>query len=367
MDIWLFLTLFLLAGLGVGFWVWRGKKTIAAPAETPFLLLQQQLEALRGELRQSLDGNNALLQQQLQNQLSTLQKTHQGLDVRLDSAAKVFVSLESRMVRVEEATKQVLEVGKDIATLQHILKAPKLRGNFGEQLLGDLLAQMMPQENFELQYTFRNGERVDALIKTAQGLVPIDAKFPLENFQKYMAAEREEERKEERKKFVAMVKRHIDDIASKYILPSEGTFEFALMYIPAENVYYEIITRDLAAGESASILHHAMKKKIIPVSPNTFYAYLQTILLGLRGMQVEKRVREIVTDLARLRKDLTSFRVDFATLGKHLGNAVGSFEKSDKRLTRLEDKLATLDVAPTAEAPPEIKGKSEEVLPLPEQ
>lgn len=353
MGIWLVIGMFFLTVVGALIWFWTKKKT---PTETPFLLLQQQLEGLRGDL-----------QQQFKDQLDFWQKSQDGVGGRLDNAARFFGDLNTRMVKVEEISKQVLEVGKDISTLQQILKAPKLRGNFGEQLLADLLSQMMPQDNFQIQYTFRNGERVDAVIKTAQGLVSVDAKFPLENFQRFVAATTDEEKKNLRKLFINDVKKHVDDIASKYILPAEGTFEFALMYIPAENVYYEIITRDLTAGENTSILYHAMKKKVIPVSPNTFYAYLQTILLGLRGMQVEKRVGEIVMELARLRKELTSFRVDFSRLGKHLSDSLSSFEKSDKRLVRLEDKLSTLEILPSTETSPKIKDKSEEVLPLLEQ
>lgn len=293
--------------------------------ETPFLLLQKQLDQLRSDF------------------LHSMENSRQGVDKRLDNAAKVFTGLESRMVRIEETTRQVLEVGKDISNLQHILKAPKLRGNFGELMLGDLLAQMLPQEHYALQHTFRNGKCVDAIIKTAKGIVPIDSKFPLESFQRYVAAEDEVRRAEFRKEFLAAVRKHVSDIAEKYIRPSEGTFEFALMYIPAENVYYEIITRDLSLSENTSIASHALQKKIIPVSPNTFYAYLQTILLGLRGMQVEKRVHEIIREMGRMRKEMGSFRVEYNKVGAHLSNALTGYQKADRRLERMEEKLGGLD------------------------
>lgn len=314
--------------------------------ESPFLLLQQQIEGIRAEI-----------QNQTHQHLSLLQKSHQGIDTRLDNAGRVFVTLESRLVKMEEATKQVLEVGRDIASLQQILRAPKLRGNFSEELLSDLLAQMMPQDHFMLQHTFRSGDRVDAVIKTAQGLVAIDAKFPLENFERIFQTSDEETKKGARRLFLQDVKKHIDDIAAKYILPAEGTFEFALMYIPAENVYYEIITKGLSESENFSVMHHALKKKVIPVSPNTFYAYLQTILLGLKGMQVEKRVKDVLIELARLKKEVTSFREDFVVLGRHLKNATGSFEKSEKRLIRLEEKMGVfeLESRPEEVVPPQIE------------
>ena len=365
MQLWIWLLIiFLGVALGglIRFLVRRPRS-----AETPFLLIQQQMDALRGELRQTLDGNTLAITEHLKNQLDLLQKNHVGVDQRLDTAGKVFRELESRMGRVEEISRQVLEVGKDISGLQQILKAPKLRGNFSEELLADLLSQMMPNDNFELQYTFQSGERVDAVIKTAQGLVAVDAKFPLENFQRLVMADGDEEKKSLRKKFIQDVKNHVDDIASKYILPAEGTFEFALMYIPAENVYYEIITRDLASAENASIVHYALRKKVIPVSPNTFYAYLQTILLGLRGMRVEKRVQEIVMELSRLRKELDNFRIDFSLIGKHLKDATSSFEKSDKRLVRLEDKLGAVEILPAKEDVGELKEKVLEERSLLEQ
>ncbi len=327
----------LLAGLVVallGFVFWSRRRPSPKQDSNPFSIIQQQLDAIREQF-----------QQQLTNQHSLLEKTHGTIGSRLDNAAKVVGELSSRMVRVEEVNRQVLEASKDIASLQQILRAPKLRGNFSELQLGDLLAQIMPQEHFQLQYTFRNGERVDAVVRTSQGIVPIDAKFPLENFERLVAATTDEEKKNYRKQFVGDVRKHIDDIAKKYILPQEDTFEFALMYIPAENVYYEIVTRDLSAGENFSIMNHALKKRVIPVSPNTFYAYLNTILLGLRGMQVEKRAKEIFAELSGLRKVCQSLGENFGKLGTHLKNAQGSYEVVDKGIGRIADKLDRLESA----------------------
>lgn len=331
-GLWIFFLVIALSGLI--WWVTTRSTKHEAPSHDPFLSLQQQLDTIRTDL------------------LKVIEQNRQGIDKRLDNAATVFSALQSKMVKVEETTRQVLEVGKDISGLQQILKAPKLRGNFSEQLLGDLLSQMIPQDHFELQYTFRSGERVDAIIKTAQGLVSVDAKFPLENFSRYFASQSDEERKNLRKVLLSDVKKHVVDIAEKYIRPSEGTFDFALMYIPAENVYYEVITRDLASGEEASIAQYALRKRVIPVSPNTFYAYLQTILLGLRGMQVEGKVKEILAELSRLHKEMAAFRGDFVLVGKHLSNSLSAYEKSDKRLNRMEDKLSALETTPEAELLP---------------
>jgi len=331
-------------------------------ADHPLLLMQQQLTSLQDQMRQTMESNAVRLNEYLASHAQQWQKTHQTVGERLDgvgrtmgdrldNAAKAVAGLDARMMKVEEATKRVMEVGQDISSLQQILRAPKMRGNLGEQFLGDLLAQMLPQDAYELQYGFKNGERVDAVIHTAHGMVSVDAKFPLENFQRMAGAQTEEERKPWRKQFIIDVKKHIDAIATKYIKPEEGTFEFALMYVPAENVYYEIIARDEEAGEATSLAAHAMKKRVVPVSPNTFYAYLNTILLGLKGMRVEKYVRDIIKDLERLRGDFGRLQTDFVKLGKHLSDATSSYEKTEKRVLRFDDRLQSLDKSSTEEVP----------------
>jgi DNA recombination protein RmuC len=205
----------------------------------------------------------------------------------------------------------------------------------GELFLGNLLDQVVP-ENYELQHRFRSGEAVDAVIKLGPKLVPVDAKFPLENFQRLTAAS-DAERKALRKRFIADVKKHVDAIASKYILPDEGTYDFALMYIPAENVYYEMIIKDEPDEENVSA--YAVSRRVIPVSPNSLYAYLQAIVFGLRGLQIEKRAEEILSHLNRLQGDFAKFRDDFDTVGTHLKNAHNKYDDALKRLGQLEGKL----------------------------
>jgi DNA recombination protein RmuC len=250
----------------------------------------------------------------------------------------VVGEVQKGLGELSAATAKVYEVGRDVATLHDILRAPKLRGGLGELLLGDLLAQVLPAAHFELQHTFRSGERVDAVVRLGDGLVPIDSKFPLEDFRRLLEAADDEQRARARKAFVARVRKHIDDIATKYVLPDEGTYDFALMYIPAENVYYETIIRDEEPGLAA----YAINRKVVPVSPNSFYAYLQAIVLGLRGLRIEARAHEVMGQLTRLGGDLGRLRDDFRLVGKHLGNATQAYGAAERRLDRLDGKLATI-------------------------
>jgi len=289
------------------------------------LLLQQEIESLREQLRKSLDNTSYLI------------------DRRLETTNKAFVDVQTKLAKLEESNKRVYEIGKDISSLQEILRAPKLRGGLGELFLGDLLSQILPPENFELQHSFKSGEKVDAVVKLGDSLVPVDSKFPLENFRKMLKAEFEDEKKYFKKQFASDVKGHIDSIASKYILPDEKTYEFALMYIPAENIYYETIIKDEELGEKKSISSYALEKKVIPVSPNTFYIYLKTILLGLKGMRIEEKALDIIRNIQRLRGDFSKFQQDFSKIGPHLSHAKTCYDSAEKRLERFGDKLGQVE------------------------
>jgi DNA recombination protein RmuC len=280
--------------------------------------------------------------ERLKESSEVLQKTQQGLGERLDNAARVVGNVQKSLGSLEEANRKIYEVGKDISSLQEILRAPKLRGGLGEFFLGDLLSQILPPDHFATQFSFRSGEKVDAVIKLGGSFVPVDSKFPLENFKRILEGATEDEKNRAKRQFVADVKKHIDAIATKYILPDEGTYDFALMYIPAENVYYETIIKDDSVGDR-SLSQYALSKRVIPVSPNSFYAYLQAIVLGLKGMKVEERAKEIIQYLSRLEGDFCRFQEEFNLVGRHLGHAQSSFQNAEKRLEQFGQKLLTAD------------------------
>jgi len=321
-----------------------------------WLLMQQQIGQLGVQFGQVLESSTQIIQQQLgqilghvnerlRENADILQRTQQSLGERLDNAARVVGSVQKSLGGLEEASRKIYEVGKDIASLQEILRAPKLRGGLGEFFLEDLLGQILPSQHFATQYSFRSGEKVDAVIKLGGSLVPVDSKFPLENFKRILEATADDDKTRAKRQFVGDVRKHIDAIAAKYIVPDEGTYDFALMYVPAENVYYETIIKDELPGEK-NLSQYALSKRVIPVSPNCFYAYLQAIILGLKGMKIEERAKEIIQYLNRLQGDFSKFRDDFGLVGKHLGHAQSTYQNAEKRLDQFGQKLLCADADP---------------------
>ena len=239
--------------------------------------------------------------------LDSLQKNTQALNERLDSAARVIY-------QVQRNIGEMSEIGRGMKDLQEFLRSPKLRGNIGEQVLKELLAQFLPKGSFNLQYTFKSGEKVDAAIKTTAGIIPVDSKFPMENFRKMTGAGSDSEKKAYGKDFERDVKSHIDSISRKYILTEEGTIDYALMYIPSEAVYYEI-------ANNPDLFDYAGSKRVLPVSPTTFYAYMRAILMSFEGQKIEAKAREILSSLRAIQKDYGKVEDNLSLLRKHLGNA----------------------------------------------
>lgn len=259
-----------------------------------------------------------------------------------------FERLANSLGELSKATQQMMDVGKTISSIEDLLKPPKLRGGLGETLLERLLSQILPPQHYELQHRFKDGEIVDAVINIGKRLVPVDSKFPMESFRRMLEGEDENSTQKERRSFIKAVKKHIDSVSQKYILPDEGTYDFALMYIPAENIYYETIIKDEQGEE---LYPYATERHVIPVSPNSLYAYLQVIVFGLKGMRIEEQAKVIMEHLARLKNEEDNFRQDFEVLGTHLKNARNKFDDADRKLARFEDKLLDIGTAHTTELP----------------
>lgn len=297
-------------------------------------------EWLRG-MQVSLDKNTTFTQKQLAD-------SSKELNERLDRAATVIGAVQKEIGHMSE-------IGRSMKDLQEFLRSPKLRGNLGEQVLRELLGQFLPKESFNLQYRFRSGEIVDAAIRTEAGLVAIDSKFPMENFRKMISAESESEKNIFQKDFGRDVKKHIDAIADKYILPEEGTIDYALMYVPSEAVYYEI------TANMNEITDYSHQKRVLPVSPSTFYAYLRSILLSFEGKKIEEKAKQILDLLKGLKGDSDKFGQSLRVLTKHINEAKNASDLVNTRYQSLDSKLGTIRSLKTSQAV-----ENEEKLPIDE-
>lgn len=304
---------------------------------------QAKLDVLEQKISNRVTETIRLALDQFQGQVRT---TEQSVSQKLDQTQVALTGVSRDLAHLQEATKKVEDVGRNMATLQDLLRAPKMRGGLGEFFLAELLAQVLPADSFTTQYGFSNGERVDAVIHVRDRVVPVDSKFPLENFRKMVSAAPDEERAVWRKTFVRDVKQHIDSIAQKYIRPGEGTYDFALMYIPAENVYYEAVIKEDGVEDEQGIFQHALKHRVIPVSPNSFYAYLQVILLGLKGLAIEQDAKRILESLMRLQRDLAGVRENFSKAGRQLSFAKENFDKAERQLSKFGDRLGSIEGTP---------------------
>jgi DNA recombination protein RmuC len=297
---------------------------VRSPGNRQFLGLQKEINDLK---QKQLESANKALSDQSQ----FYQKSQAMLS-----------AVHEKLGSLERASAQISELGKDIVQLQDILKAPKLRGGLGEYLLEDLLRQVLPEKNFERQYRFSDNTAVDAVVKVGDRLVPIDAKFPLESFQRMLQAKSDEERTREKREFVRSVKLKIDEIAKKYIRESENTYDFAMMYIPAENVYYETIITDNLNEKNYDISSYALERKVIPVSPNSLYSYLMAIVLGLKGFKIEQQAKLILAELSKVQSSFSDFFSDFSLVGKHIKNAIAKYDDSAKKAERFNDRISEI-------------------------
>lgn len=273
-----------------------------------------------------LKSTMVTLQQSDKNVTDTLQKSYESLNQRLDSAAKVIAELKNE-------TGKFTEIGRSMQSLQDFLNSPKLRGNLGEQILTDLMAQVLPADAYQTQYRFKTGETVDAVIKTKSGLIPIDSKFPMENFTKLRQAESKKDQEALAKTFAADVKKHIKAIATKYIRPDEDTVDFALMYVPAEAVYYEI------TANQPDLSQYSLDNRVLCVSPSTFYAFLRTILVSFEGARIAKEAQAILSQLRAIQKEAAQFGDKLNVTAKHLTNAHNNMTAIIADFNQLQSKI----------------------------
>jgi DNA recombination protein RmuC len=252
------------------------------------------------EIKQGTDQTRVGMQK-------SIDETNKAINERLDNAGRVIAALTKELGGISQ-------VGPDIRRLTETLASPKLRGNFGEEMLENMLSQALPKSGYQIQYKFKNGEVVDAIIYVGEKILPIDSKFSMENFRLYKEATTDEAKEALKKTFLKDVKKRVDEIHKKYILPQENTFDFALMYIPSEGVFSEVL-------DDTTTLGYGREKKVYFVSPNTLYHHLQIILLSLRGQKVNEAAQQILAMIAGIKQESDKFGRNLDVLGNHIKNA----------------------------------------------
>jgi DNA recombination protein RmuC len=301
--------------------------------------VQKALGAVNCNVAERLEAMNRQLGDRLNENVKAMSGTSKEVNDRMAHVQNIFAELQKQVGGMSEQARRLAELSKSIADLQHILTAPKLRGGFGEEQLENLLAMVFAREQYRTQYAFSSGDRADAVLLFPQGMVAIDSKFSLENFRRIAEVETEPEKKAARREFLKDVRKRVEEIASKYIRPAEGTLPFALMYIPAENVYYEAIIRD---EDDTGLYEYCAQKRVMPVSPNSLYAYLHTIVVGLKSLHVSQQAESILRQMESLRFELEKFTDVYDKLGTHLKNAGKSYDDSTRALSKLENRVHNL-------------------------
>ena len=291
--------------------------------------LNQRLDNLSGSFNQAMRDTVKLVVDQLKDSRESVERSTHAVNQQVQG-------FTTGLTQLREEVKQVNESMKNVSSFQDIFKSPKLRGIWGEASLENALSQYFPKDSYELQHYFSSGEAVDAILRLPNGLLlPIDSKFNWENFEKMINSDNDIQREQYRKTFFSDVKKKIDEISTKYLLPAEGTTDFALMYVPAETVYYEIINNI----KDVDIPAYARSKKIILTSPNTFFLSVSAISHWTKDVQLSKQTKEIMKRLERIATDGHKLGDDFRRLGKHLSDAHGSYEDSEKRLGLMLDRV----------------------------
>ncbi|MCD6194909.1 DNA recombination protein RmuC [bacterium] len=290
-------------------------------------LLQKQKEDLERFKKDILESQSfELMNQRLEGLQTRLDGMTNVLGQRLDGVASLFGKMNKEIGRLQD-------VSTSIKDLQEFLKSPKLRGNVGEQILRDLLEEVLPKSAFRFQHKFKEGQVVDAVIKTSKGLIPIDSKFPMEVFRAYFKAENPKEKEQAHRIFRRALKKHISEIAKKYILTREGTLNFAVMYIPSESVYYQVVSQD------QDLIEYGHKSRVFLVSPNSFYYFLKLVLTGLETHKIDKIAQSIMAVFEEVKVDSEKLGQQLSVLARHIRNAYVSVSAVEKQHEKIDDKL----------------------------
>ncbi|OGZ71208.1 MAG: hypothetical protein A2904_00535 [Candidatus Staskawiczbacteria bacterium RIFCSPLOWO2_01_FULL_33_9] len=301
-----------------------------------FLLIQKKPE------QEKKDDNSLLMIQQQIGQIvkavdSKLSESNKNVQEQFKHSADIIRNVTEKLTRLDETNKQVVSFADQLQGLQDILKNPKQRGVLGEYYLETVLKNVLPPSSYQMQYSFSNGEIVDAVVFIDKRIIPIDSKFSLENYNRIIETRDPNEKKRFETAFINDLKLRIDE-TSKYVRPEEKTMDFAFMFIPSEAVYYDLLINKVGyiTEETNNLIYYAGKKKVVIVSPTSFLAYLQTVLQGLRNQKISEEAHLIIKEVERLGKHMFTYSEYMKRLGQHLDSTVSSYNKAGKELLKID-------------------------------
>ncbi|MGB2629650.1 MAG: DNA recombination protein RmuC [Candidatus Omnitrophota bacterium] len=294
---------------------------------------KDKLEALLNE--RFIDFSDRLRQ----SMESTRQEVERSKDALSSGTVKTLEHIKGMSETVNNLVRQQEKVQQLGQSLEYLLQTPKLRGSYGEAILEEMLERVLPKGIWEKQYMIEGNERVDAVVKYKDVIIPIDSKFPKDDYQKYLAVTSPQEKKLHWANYEKALKIQINSIKDKYIKPEKGTTDFALLFIPSEAIYYETIAEKNYLGDPCSIYEYAARQKVIPVSPNTFYAFLQIIILGIRNIEIAREAKKLQESLSRIEKDFSFFHNKFEQIGKALAGASKAYETGEGHIRRFKKNL----------------------------
>jgi DNA recombination protein RmuC len=307
------------------------------------------------ELNQTMDSSLKGLNQTVDNKLA---QSTQQMQTQFAQSVNIVKGITEKIVELQQTNKQVMGFSEQLKNLEKVLTSQKQRGNLGEAALSLVLENILPPTAFKLQYDFDDGDIVDAVIFTKDGLIPVDAKFSLDNYNRVINEDNPERREQYEKEFKNDLKKRIDE-TSKYIKPSKGTMDFAFMFIPAEAIYYDLLVNEVGAVKinTRSLIDYAFKeRKVIIVSPTTFAAYLQTVLQGLRALKIEEQTKDIIKRVEGLSKHVLAYDEYFKKLGNSLTTTVNAYNLADKELKKIDKDVVKITGADSVIEPLQLDG-----------
>ncbi len=355
METLLIILVIILIGLLIGLFFFFNNKFSELSAgkkdDQTSLLLFERIK----ELNQTMDASIKGLNQTVDNKLS---QSTQQMQHQFAQSVGIVKGITEKIVELQQTNKQVMGFSEQLKNLEKVLTSQKQRGNLGEAALNLVLENILPPTAFKLQYGFDDGDIVDAVIFTKDGLIPVDAKFSLDNYNRVINEDDEEKKLVYEKEFKNDLKKRIDE-TSKYIKPSKGTMDFAFMFIPAEAIYYDLLVNEVGAIKinTRSLIDYAFKeKKVIIVSPTTFAAYLQTVLQGLRALKIEEQTKDIIKRVEGLGKHILAYDDYFKKLGNNLATTVNAYNLADKELKKIDKDVVKITGAESVIEPLQLDG-----------